>query len=294
MGLLTRLRARLGRGSAFRTVGAGDPTEVDRFDRGADDRREEAMLDPDVVGDPPKLNGRATAPPITEPKPIEPDREPLTEETAVALAEPHHPEPADEPHRRPAERQPSPRNKQELLEELQRSYREAVDLMRKVDDHLDRSEERQETLLGVARRVDEALPSLAADAGRTADAIVAMRGEITGAIADLAGASGEHAKEAHRRLGVIADQIDRTVQSNAQLTGTMAAFRETMGDLAGHSVRASEALESIERRHAEEHLVMVSAMASARRWSIAGFAVAGALGLVAIATAVAALVGVTG
>jgi len=55
---------------------------------------------------------------------------------------------------------PMPRNKQELFEALQRNYHEVTELIRKVDSHLDREQQRGERVMEVVEKIDSLIPVL--------------------------------------------------------------------------------------------------------------------------------------
>lgn len=185
---------------------------------------------------------------------------------------------------------PTPRNKQELFEELQKNYREVVDLVRKVDNHLDRNDKRASEMLDIARRVDQALPALAEFPSEMRTHLAELREGVTAAIHEHGTRSDERAARINGVLESVEKKIAASGASQAQLVTTMAGFRETLGDLADSSSRTSTVLEDIDHRRMEREDELTKMLVASRRWSVAAMALAIVIGSVALAVGVVALV----
>lgn len=185
---------------------------------------------------------------------------------------------------------PTPRTKQELFEDLQRNYRDVVDLVRKVDAHLDRNEQRAQEMATIARRIDETLPALQSFPEQVREQLDRLNTEVVTAIRETSSRSDARAGEIQKTLTTIGGRIESTSESHAQLVTTMAGFRQTLGDLATSSDRTSSTLESIDSRRQEREDELTKMLIASRRWSVTTLAVT-LLGVsVAAAIAIVALV----
>ncbi len=219
----------------------------------------------------------------------------MGEHAGVALHEPKPSEFADlgtdngealEAVSRRVEVAPPPRNRQELFEDLQKNYREAVELIRKVDGHLDRDESRAERFLGIANRIDESLPAME----RVPDQITRIGGEIVEAVRAGTAADDKRLARLETSLERIVSNLDRSSSAQAELTSTMASFRETLADIERANRRASEALCSMEERRAEREEEMASMLSTSKTWLLVALALCVGMGTVAMAISVVAIV----
>jgi uncharacterized phage infection (PIP) family protein YhgE len=184
----------------------------------------------------------------------------------------------------------APRNKQELLEELQKNYREVVELVRKVDVHLDRDETRSQEFVSIARRVDETLPSLENAPERLNDAIQTLSERVTDAIRNASSIGDKRVARLEQALTRISDTIDAQGAAQHELTHTMASFRETLGDIAATSERTGSVLEHIEKRQAERESETARLLSSSRNWLLASLAISVGVASAAMAIAIVAMV----
>ncbi len=185
----------------------------------------------------------------------------------------------------------SKRSRQEIVEEVQQSYKEIVGLVKRVNEHLDRADKRAEEIDRVALRVAEAtekLPEAIAEAtGRYHEAQIAALQEIAERQTDGA----QRVETTVAQLGV---QMEVASQSHEQLVTTMADFRETMGDVSESNARTAVALDaSIEqKREADDRLARM--IVQNQRWMIgivAGIMVFAATSLVVAVVAMARIAG---
>jgi hypothetical protein len=205
-------------------------------------------------------------PPLAEPKP-----QPAAAPAAVAVASP------------PA------KSKQQVVEELQRNYREVVGLVRKVDAHLDRDEERAQELMAIAQRFDEALPMIASLPETMRTELRSLRDEVTQAIRDASSADEVRADRLEALLGKIGMDVERTGEEQLQLVETMAGFRESLGDISRSTARSGEVLESIDRRRAEREDELTRMLVASRTWIIVALLSSIGMAVVAVSIAVIAL-----
>jgi len=184
----------------------------------------------------------------------------------------------------------APRNKQELFEELQRNYRDVVELVRKVDAHLDRNEQRSQEMASIARRIDETLPALQQFPEQVKQQLDALNTEVVSAIRESTEKGEARSEAVQKSLATIGSRIESTSESHAQLVTTMAGFRETLGDLATSSSRTSDVLQSIDTRRQEREDELTKMLVASRRWSVTTLAVAIIGVAAAMSVAIVALV----
>ncbi len=160
---------------------------------------------------------------------------------------------------------PPKMTKQEMIEELERNYREVLDLVRRVKDHMDREEERSGRVMEVAERIDSAVPAVEGLADRidaaherSSDSLVeairiseqdrfAMAERVEGTLRDLA-ARMEEGGITHER---IASELD--------------GLGERVGELTQSSVAASKALQTIRDGATDRDTKFVTSIETARK-----------------------------
>jgi hypothetical protein len=185
---------------------------------------------------------------------------------------------------------PAPRNKQELFEELQQNYREVVDLVRKVDAHLDRNEQRGQEMVSIARRIDDTIPILQKFPEQMQEQMRELNREVVAAIKATSDRGDERSRQINSALQQIGGRIQKTGETQGQLVTTMAGFRETLGDIAKSSSRTSTVLEDIDTRRQEREDELTKMLVASRRWSVAAMAVAVIVGASALAVGTVAIV----
>lgn len=180
----------------------------------------------------------------------------------------------------------TPRNRQEMLEELTQNYREVVSLVRKVDSHLDEQRERSDALLVIAQRIDEALPVLTEAPRALKDSIETLREETTRAIRESGEGQASRLDRVHQSLEVVAEEVVKSGDAQGRLIHTMAEFRETLSDIGRSSDRTSDVLQSIDERRAEREEQLTRMLATSRTWMVAGLAASLGLAVIAVSVAV--------
>lgn len=184
----------------------------------------------------------------------------------------------------------TPRNRQEMLDELTRNYREVVSLVRKVDTHLDEQRERSDALLTIARRIDEALPVLTEAPRALKDSIDTLREETTRAIRESGKDQTTRLDRVHQSMEVVAEEVVKSGDAQGKLIHTMAEFRETLSDVGRSSDRTSEVLQSLDERRAEREEQLTRMLATSRTWMVAGLAVSLGLAVIAVSVAVVSFI----
>ena len=181
---------------------------------------------------------------------------------------------------------PAPRTRQELFEDLQKNYREAVELIRKVDGHLDRDESRAEHFMAIARRIDDAVPTVE----RVPDHVSKIGEQIVEAIRGAAAGEDKRAARIEQALSRAVSNLDRSSGAQVELAATMSAFRETLAEIDRSNRRSAQALESMDERRAEREDEVKRMLASGRTWMLLALFLSVAMGTVAMAIAVVAVV----
>lgn len=180
---------------------------------------------------------------------------------------------------------PVRRNKQELMDDLEKSYREVVELVRKVDSHLDKADRRADRVVEVADRLLEVvqrMPDSEHGERRHQQQI-----DLLGKLAEEHRSGVDRLDTALARIGV---QAEVASQSHEQLVMTMAEFRETMCDVARSSTRSAQAVEAgnDQKRESDERLSRL--IAGNQRWMMGILAASMVLAAAALILSIVAVV----
>jgi len=162
---------------------------------------------------------------------------------------------------------PPPRTKQELLAELRKNYAEAVGLIRKMDDHLDRQEPRAKRVLDLAERLPEGLDAL--------ERIRAADEEMSASVRELVEFARRNAEagerdrtEQRRALAKIEEAMERSVASGREISAAVVQCSETMTGVAEQVGEAAQAMMRLEERSSERLDEIESEVKSSRRWTV--------------------------
>lgn len=139
---------------------------------------------------------------------------------------------------------PAPKNKQELLNELQKNYAEVVSLVRKVDQHLDAQDRRSARLMEIAEQIPAALQTLptirdeTVRLGERLDALIQAQASQSGDAQELRRAQVEalgdvrtlleHSREAEQRVAQSLDEFRGTMGQMSDATGTLGSVLTKM------------------------------------------------------------------
>ncbi|TVQ60507.1 MAG: hypothetical protein EA378_11600 [Phycisphaerales bacterium] len=175
--------------------------------------------------------------------PVEVEARAATGESAI-IEPKGPPRPAHAPTDALATGSAAPKNKQELLSELQKNYAEVVSLVRKVDQHLDAQDRRSARLMEIAESIPsalEALPAIRAESekiGERLDALLhaqqtqsadaqSIRKAQVEALGDVRSLL-ESSREAEHRVAESLDQFRGTIGSMSEATGTLGTVLHKM------------------------------------------------------------------
>lgn len=193
------------------------------------------------------------------------------------------------------ERAQSPRNKQELVAELQKNYVEVLELVRRVNSHLDRQEERSDRIMKIVDRLPDAIDSLAATREQNGALLAAMN-ESTAAskagnerVASVVEDLARHGERQAGALGSINEGLEKSRRTELQLVQTMAEFRTSVSEMAGSSSRVGDTLESLQNSSAARERELVDLVNESRRWTLTAMIACGAGVGIALALAMVAL-----
>lgn len=179
---------------------------------------------------------------------------------------------------------PTPRNKQELIAELTQNYREVLSLVRKVDDHLDRQDQRSERLLELAEQLPAAADTLEQIRKRNVELNVSVR-DLIAAVNDSAGKAGTNAEEHLKSLGQIQAQLEQAGKSEERTAAAFNEFRASVKTIAGSNTNLAGVLERMNQRDLGRDLRLQDMIARTQRWTIILVLLSGA-GVAAAVTAV--------
>lgn len=183
-----------------------------------------------------------------------------------------------------------PRNRQELFEELQKNYREVVDLIRKVNTHLDREQHRSARMMSIAERVEEIVPTIQEMPDSINTHATRLNREVVQALRDSNLADERRTQRLENALNGISSHLASGSESQKDLIQTMAQFRETMGELSNENQRTGSVLRDAQDRSVRREEEMVKLISSSKRWGVIGLSITVGVAVVAIGTAVVALV----
>lgn len=181
----------------------------------------------------------------------------------------------------------APRSRQEIFEDLQRNYREAVELIRKVDGHLDRDEARAEQFIAIARRLDDTRPTVES----LPEHVSGAAEQIVEAVRTTSLAEEKRAQRLEQILARLGAHVERSSEAHVELTTTMSSFRETLAEIAESNRATSRTLESMERRRSEREEDMARLVTSSRNWMLVALGLCVAMGTVAMTISLVAMLG---
>jgi len=174
-----------------------------------------------------------------------------------------------------------PKSKQELLAEIQRNYQEVLELVRKVDNHLDESSERSQRLFDLADGVPEGMATLVELKNQNEVVTHAIE-----RVTEIAASTEGHASATVEELRNIAVRFDEASQRGEALAGAVGEFREILTEVAGSGSRLNNVMESIQREASSREERLVSLIEREQRWMIFALSLCGISVAVAIVIAV--------
>lgn len=187
---------------------------------------------------------------------------------------------------RPVSLAGAPRNKQEMLEELHRNYREVLELVRKVGAHLDDSSERARRSVELSERTLEVLENLPAALNAPADQ---RHREQAGALSELIVEHRAASVRAGEALDRLAEHAQHTRAAQEGLAAGVAEFHAGVGGVASAAERTARSMDDLVAQTGHRHEELLASAARTRRWLMLGVSAAALASLGALGIASAAL-----
>ncbi len=191
----------------------------------------------------------------------------------------------------------SPKNRQELLTELQKNYAEVLNLVRKVDAHLDRQDQRSERLLELAQEATgrlERLDHLAKlDRLEKLDQLDEIRSESSAA-AEAIRELGALARDGQTRtegrleeqnavLSSMRDLMHNAERHDEEIATSLDAFRNSMGGMADATGRLGEALAQMRQTDLQREEQIARMITRSQRGMMVAMAMVVLIAVVALA-----------
>jgi hypothetical protein len=155
--------------------------------------------------------------------------------------------------------------KQEMVEELERNYREVLDLVRRVKDHLDREEPRATRVMEVAERVESVLPAVESLAERIGEGQDHAATRIVEAIETSDHARTESVQRLEQILSDLHANIEAGGMTHQRIATELDGLGEHVSELAEASVMSSRALRAIRDGASDRDTKFVSSIEIARK-----------------------------
>lgn len=178
---------------------------------------------------------------------------------------------------------PPKRNRQDMLDELEQSYREVVDLVGKLKSHMEREEQRSARLMEIAEEIGGVLPRIE-DSGRSAAERMIEAIERTDSTRQEIGYRLESV------LSAMADQTKRSSETQEQLSSTVGELNATMLDVSRSTGRSADVLHTMREQSQSREEQFAKLVGEARRSMTLAMYVALSMGAIAVAVAAIALV----
>jgi methyl-accepting chemotaxis protein len=176
----------------------------------------------------------------------------------------------------------SPRNRQELIKELQKNYTEVLGLVRKVDDHLDTQSQRSERLLELAERSArnmDAIPELVEQNRRVADALGDLieltrdaRTRNDAAVDRLNKTAIEQLEAGQRQTAALQSMqsaIHRSGEAEAEMARSIGGFNETLTDMSASTRDLGDTISQLRETDAEREAELAKLVSSGQKWLVA-------------------------
>lgn len=173
--------------------------------------------------------------------------------------------------------------KQELITELQKNYKEVLELVRRVQTHLDEQETRSARLMEIVERVPEALDRIPEQREQTERLINAVE-----SLGETAGAHRDVSQQNLRELVKANEQLAQTARAENELVTTMGEFKDAAQGIADQNDRTATAVKDLSTSSSARDKRLEEAIADGRKWLIIGIvATASAAGVAIIIAAIA-------
>ncbi len=192
--------------------------------------------------------------------------------------------------------EPKPPTRRPTLAEVQRSYDEVMDLVRRIGEHIDTQAQRTDTLIGLLNdlpRAIQALPEINRNNARMIECLTDFQNQAKRrdeALSATLGTVGQSSQRQTEVLGLIQQQLDSSSASAAQTGDTLDQVRQTLRDLSSSNVQTSRVLSQIADEGRMRENKLESLVESTRTWIIIALAACVIASLGAVGVAVFAIV----
>ena len=193
----------------------------------------------------------------------------------------------------------SPRNRQELIKELQKNYTEVLGLVRKVDDHLDTQSHRSERLLELAERSArnmDAIPELVEQNRRVADALNDLieltrdaRTRNDAAVDRLNKTAIEQLEAGQRQTAALQSMqsaIHRSGEAEAEMARSITGFNDTLSDMSASTRDLGDTISQMRETDAEREAELAKLVSSGQKWLIAAVVFCALMAVVVVGLAI--------
>jgi len=174
--------------------------------------------------------------------------------------------------------------KQELITEIQKNYKEVLELVRRVQTHLDEQEDRSARLMEIMERLPDALDRIPEHREQTERLITAVEtlGETTGANRDIS-------QQSLRELVKANEQLAQTARAENELVTTMSDFKDAAQGIADQNDRTASAVRHLADSSTKRDQRLEEAIADGRKWLIVGVVATASAAAIALILAAIAL-----
>ena len=175
--------------------------------------------------------------------------------------------------------------KQELITELQKNYKEVLELVRRVQTHLDEQETRSTRLMEIVEHIPAALDHLPEHREQNERLISAVE-----RLSDTATTSHDVSQQSLRELAKVNEQMSQSAHADRDLISTMGEFKDAAQGIAENNDKAATAVKELAGSASKRDKELADAIAEGRKWMVIGVTVtasAAALALILAAVALA-------
>lgn len=175
--------------------------------------------------------------------------------------------------------------KQELITELQKNYKEVLEVVRRVQTHLDEQEARSTRLMEIVEGVPSALDQLSEHKEQNERLIMAVE-----RLNDTASTSHDVSQQSLRELAKANEQLSQSAHADRDLISTMGEFKDAAQGIANNNERAASAVKDLAGSASQRDQQLAEAIAEGRKWLVIGVATTASAAALALILAAVALV----
>lgn len=184
----------------------------------------------------------------------------------------------------------SKRSRQEMIEELEKNYKEVLDLVRRVKDHLERQDERTERFLRVADQVEAAMPAVQRLPEDVAAQTKQVGESVVNAIEKSEARRAEFGDRLEESLRGIGSHVARAEEIQQSLVSSVDGLSGSVTGVARSSAKASEALTAMNERAQQRDEQITDVIERTRKSMMIAVYIAISMGAIAVAVAAISIV----